>query len=135
MTKQTLKEQNDDEGGASAGVIWVDHPKVKGQQLLHVKKPFGTTVPYMLDSRSAAKVLAARYGGMDVKVSDNPSRWNVHRRKPLVGVREEYGAGEDASTEAAMNYKKDTPGQDGAEMPYRKTIKTIKKFIRSKYNR
>lgn len=50
-------------------------------------------------------------------------------------VKEEYGAGEDASTEAATRYQKDTPGQENAEMPYQKTIRTIKKFMRDKYTK
>lgn len=74
------------------------------------------------------------YGtGAYAESGDAPSkRTPLKKRKSF---KEEYGAGEDGSTKAATRYQKDTPGQEDAHMPYQKTIRTIKKFMRDKYKK
>lgn len=47
-------------------------------------------------------------------------------------LKEEYGAGEDGSTDAAVKYKKDTPGQENAHVPLKKALQTFKQFIKKK---
>lgn len=113
------------------GTLWMPHPVHKDTDQLHAKGMFGQHRPIMYRSRVEADRIARKVGG-HVSVYDMGAKHYIYRSRPL---KEEYGAGEDGSTQAAVRYQHDTPGQEDAHMPYQKTIRTIKKFMRDKYKR
>lgn len=102
--------------------IWATHD---GVTKLHKKGMFDQKpVPLVFFGRLNAKGEANRVGG---KIKKYKNQYHI--------VKEEYGAGEDGSTEVALRYKNDTPGQEKADIPYKKVIAVIKKTLKGKYSR
>ena len=133
----TLKEEMIQEygnyGAGAPDALWVAHPHLPGKQILHTKAMFGKSNIRAYGDITTAKRVAHDSNG--TIASHASGLWHVLRDTPK-HVKEEYGAGEDGSTEASTKYKNDTPGQENAHIPLRKQVlHTIKRVIHGKYTK
>lgn len=138
------------------GTLWHPHQVHKGSLQLHAKGMFGKHRPLAYHSRIEAERIARKVGGTvanhkgkyhiikhlsedstasqmsnldagDVGVQGGPLGESEPKKvKKLKSFKEEYGAGEDGSTEVVLKYQSVTPGQEKAHLPLKKALKVKK---------